>query len=344
MQPRCERAPTLAAPRLDCYLHRGPDNGPGTFGAFGAGPTRSDGRNLLQEAAADGWTVIRTRAEFDALLARVRDAATGDPYYAPKVLGLFGHDDLFNDHPEEELIRRGLVRAPDAPMPPEARAFEAAKIGPLALWGAPDGMAHEPFAANPPTAAEMTELALLILERRARRSGRPFGLVAEVESTDNLPNANNAMGTLRALKRADDLIATARDFQLERGPFTASGDAETLLLTAADSDGSALHLMPLRRVTADSPWNPVACARDEDEADFRKVCEQPDPNETTTFTTVNPTEHGGESVRPASRCSSDSPTQTMGRIPWRRSDAAFAATSSSRSPKIARRSLWPTMP
>ena len=37
----------------------------------------------------------------------------------------------------------------------------------------------------------MMEMALLILGRKADMARKPFALVAEVESTDNLPNQNN---------------------------------------------------------------------------------------------------------------------------------------------------------
>jgi alkaline phosphatase len=62
----------------------------------------------------------------------------------------------------------------------------------------------------------------------------PFFLVAEVESTDNVPNNANAIGTLRALKAADDTIGVYRDFIAE--------NPNTLLVTAADSDAGAMQV------------------------------------------------------------------------------------------------------
>lgn len=88
---------------------------------------------------------------------------------------------------------------------------------------------------NPPTAGEMTEMALAILERRSTEVGMPFLLVMEVESTDNLPNNDNAIGGLRGLKRADDVIGVARRFQ-EQSP-------NTLIITAADSDAAAMQVV-----------------------------------------------------------------------------------------------------
>lgn len=194
----------------DCFLHRDP--------VTGAGPERTDGRNLIVEAKAKGYVVIRTRGEFDALLTQVK----ARPRYAPQVLGLFARDDLFNDVPEERLIALGLV---------QAGVPSSDKRGRLILYGGPAGTA----SFNPPSAAEMTELALLILDRRANRSGKPFMLVAEVEGTDNFGNNDNAIGSLVSLRNADDMIAVARMYQ-ERQP-------RTLILTAADGDAGNMTLI-----------------------------------------------------------------------------------------------------
>ncbi len=87
---------------------------------------------------------------------------------------------------------------------------------------------------NPPTFAEMTEAALLILNRQSKIDDKEFMLVGEPESTDNFSNENNGIGTFVALKRADDAIGVARDF-LRRHP-------DTLLLNAADGDGSGMQI------------------------------------------------------------------------------------------------------
>ena len=54
---------------------------------------RADGRNLILEAKAAGFVVLRSRGEFEALGTQLKSR----PQYAPKVLGLFGRDDFFND-------------------------------------------------------------------------------------------------------------------------------------------------------------------------------------------------------------------------------------------------------
>lgn len=195
----------------DCAAHFDP--------VTGDGPLREDGRNLIEEAVAAGWTVIRTRDEFE----RIRRRVERNDRYAPRLLGAFGADDLFNDHPEERLIKTGLVRRNGAEIDD--------RRGRLILWGGP----ADSHSANPPTAAEMTSLALEILDRRSRESGQPFLLVVEVESTDNLANANNAIGALTALARADEVIATAAAY--------ADGHDDTLVLVAADSDAAGLQVL-----------------------------------------------------------------------------------------------------
>jgi alkaline phosphatase len=136
------------------------------------------------------------------------------------VLGAFAADDTFNDEPEEALIRLGLV---------DDRRARDDRRGRLLIWGSPAGT----LGADPPTAAEMADLALVLLTRHSRRAGKPFLLVVEIESTDNLANANNAVGALRALHRADDVIDRARAF-LATAP-------DTLVLVAADSDAGGLQ-------------------------------------------------------------------------------------------------------
>lgn len=68
----------------------------GTEGRHGPGK-RTDGRNLVAEAAAAGYTVVFTREELAAL-----------PDDAGKVLGIFAAEDTFNDEEEEELAKKGL--------------------------------------------------------------------------------------------------------------------------------------------------------------------------------------------------------------------------------------------
>jgi alkaline phosphatase len=211
--PICEAEITL-----ECAVHTDQLNG--------RGPAREDGRNLLMEAEEAGYIVVRTRAEFEALWERIQ----AEPDFAPMVLGLFARDDIFNDTTEERLIARGLVD-------PE---MAESRDGRLIIWGSrPDTLGF-----NPPTSAEMNTLAVEVLRRHSAAAELPFMLVTEVESTDNVANNANGIGTLRALKAADDTIGVFRDFIAE--------NPNTLLVTAADSDAGAINVFGPAPVTGDN--------------------------------------------------------------------------------------------
>lgn len=76
----------------------------GFMGRHGEGE-RDDGRNLIDEARAAGYTVVFTRDE----LASLAPSTT-------KVLGLFASGDTFNDQSEESLREKGLPEySPTAP-------------------------------------------------------------------------------------------------------------------------------------------------------------------------------------------------------------------------------------
>lgn len=198
--PRCTEETSL-----DCFVHLDPYTG--------EGPTRQDGRNLLQEFSDAGYTVIRTRDEFDALWGEIM----ADPTLVPRVLGLFARDDIFNDRTEEELIEAGLVDD----------RLAGSKEGRLVLWGGQEGSP----GYDPPTVAEMTTMALELLDRHSAAAGPSWFLVTEAESNDNLPNNANAIGMLNAVKRADETVGVFQDY-IARNPAT-------LLVMAADSDGGA---------------------------------------------------------------------------------------------------------
>ena len=148
----------------------------GTAGRHSSEGTRTDGLDLIAAAKERGYHVVYDAAELAAVPAGTR-----------KLLGIFAHEDTFNDMGEAEMSVRKLP----------------------------------PFKPGTPTLAEMTQAALNIL------APGPFFLVVEEEGTDNFSNANNAAGTLEALRRADEALGVALRF-MEKDP-------ETLLVTAADS-------------------------------------------------------------------------------------------------------------
>jgi alkaline phosphatase len=217
---------------LDCRVHGLDWSEPvATEGVPGIGHVargrRDDGRNLLLEASRAGYFVVRTRAEFDALRARL----AADPAFRPKVLGLFAAHHTFNDRNEEELVAKGFIRG-------------TGEDASLVLFGTPDP--GDP-GFDPPRIEEMTALAITVLDRHADASGKPWFLVSEPESTDNFGNGNNAAGTFAALDRADAAIGVV----LER---IARDDARpTTILVAADSDASGLQIVPVPAGTASVP-------------------------------------------------------------------------------------------
>jgi len=195
----------------------------------------------------DDFIVVRTRAEFE----RLQQALKANPRYAPRVLGLFAFQDTFNDRNEQDLINRGFVRA----------GMAAGTTGPgpqkqsrLVLWG--DHDAAEP-GFNPPTFAEMTEVALTILNRAAAQQRNPaqrrFFLVAEQESIDNFGNNTNAIGMLHAMQDTDRALGKALDF-LRR-------NERTLIVTAADSDAGGMTVVSGQVAGITPPTNILPAGR-----------------------------------------------------------------------------------
>lgn len=169
----------------------------GVEGRHGPG-ARTDELNLIERARELGYTIVYTRDELLDL----------DITEVDKLLGVFAHDDTYNDQPAEiNLI---------------------------------EGKPH--YVEHAPTVGEMSEVALEIVSRDADG----FFAIIEEEGTDNMPGYTNAAGTLEALTRADAAIATMLDF-VEEHPdtlllTTADSDASGLqVLTDEDAidDGYA---------------------------------------------------------------------------------------------------------
>ena len=171
----------------------------GTVGRFGEEGIREDGRNLIAEAEAMGYTVVYSREELESL-------STDED----KVLGIFAAEDTYNDLPEEALKADGFVE----------------EDGELILYG-------QPGNENPPTVAEMLEVTLGLDAFTDSENG--MFVVLEEEGTDNFGNNNNAAGTIEAVLRADAAIGVAQD-------YIDSTNPDTLLITAADSDGGGLEV------------------------------------------------------------------------------------------------------
>ena len=163
-------------------------------------PEGEIGRHGMVGVRRDGLNLIDRARSLGYEVVYTRSELLALPDYTRRVLGVFSAYHTFNDYPEEDL------RADELPL-------------------------YKPTA---PTVAEMTEVALRLLEAR----GQHFLLVVEEEGSDNFANSNNAIGAMTALTRADDALGIALDF-VERNP-------ETLLLTAADSDAGGMQVYPIR--------------------------------------------------------------------------------------------------
>jgi alkaline phosphatase len=204
----------------------------------GRGDASNDPRRL------DDYLVVKTRAEFE----RLRTALAAHPDYAPRVLGVFAFQDLCNDRDEQDLINRGFVR----------EGLQPGEVGPaplkrsrLVLWG--DHDPREP-GFDPPSFAELTEVAILILDRAARQQRDParrrFFLVAEQEGNDNFGNNGNAVGVLHALRDTDEAIGAALRH--------LAAHPRTLILTAADSEAGGLQVLAPNRAGVKPATNVLA--------------------------------------------------------------------------------------
>ena len=163
-------------------------------------PEEIVGRHGFRGVRKDGRNIIERARELGYEVIYTRDELMALPMDTEKVLGIFAGFHTFNDESEESLKEEGL---------------------PL-------------FDPVSPTVGEMTEVALGLLEARGER----FLLVVEEEGSDNFANANNAIGAMTALARADEALGVALDF-VDRHP-------QTLLVTAADSDAGGMQLFPIR--------------------------------------------------------------------------------------------------
>jgi alkaline phosphatase len=204
----------------------------------------------------DDFIVLRTRAEFE----RLRQVLREDRRYAPRVLGLFAYQDLFNDRAEEDLIGRGFLRAS---VPVQGVGTGPDKPSRIVLFGDADPASP---GFNPPTFAEMNEVAIEILDRAARRQNgenRRFLLVAEPESNDNFGNNDNAVGLLHAMRDSDRAFGVALRY-LQRNP-------RTLIFTAADSDAGGMQVVAPGKSGVAPPTNVVAPGQSPDAAGTSSV-------------------------------------------------------------------------
>jgi alkaline phosphatase len=139
----------------------------GVQGRHGEG-LRTDGRNLIEEARAKGYVIVLDADELAAL-----------PANAPRVLGLFAHENTFNEGTEEALAAAGLPAF--QPQAPRYDVMVAAAI------------------------------------KHLSKSRNGYYLMAEEEATDNMGGDNNASATLEAAAGADRAVKLALEAQ-KRNP------------------------------------------------------------------------------------------------------------------------------
>jgi len=163
-------------------------------------PQGVGGRHGWTGVRRDGVNLVEQARQLGYVVVYTREELLALPDSTEKVLGVFAPVHTFNDRSEQVLRASG---------------------------GAPL------YLATAPTVAEMLEVALRLLNAKGKR----FFLVVEEEGSDNFANANNALGTLSALMRADTAIGVALDY-IEEHPHT-------LVLTAADSDAGGLQVVPV---------------------------------------------------------------------------------------------------
>ncbi|MGL5941143.1 MAG: alkaline phosphatase [Waterburya sp.] len=181
----------------------------GTVGRFGEEGIREDGRNIIAEAEAKGYTVIYSREELENL-----------PADTDKVLGIFAAEDTYNDENEATLKEEGFVD----------------ENGELVLYG-------QPGNENPPTVAEMLDKTLGLDKFTNAEDG--FMVVMEEEGSDNFSNDNNGAGTVESTLRADEAIGVAQDFVNNVDPNTlvltaADSDAGGVEVIDAEDDSETV--------------------------------------------------------------------------------------------------------
>ena len=202
-----------------------PEGARGFHGAIG---TRTDGRNLIEEARAAGYTVIFNREELMAL----------DPAAVEMVFGVFAAEHTFNDQPEEVLAETGLpLYFPDAPsiadMTAFGIAFLSAKGLPFLLVAEEEGTDN---FSNNGNASGMLEA----LRRSDAAIGEALDYLLRDPQTLLLVAADSNAGN-PALYSIDD--PAKRDQPLpERSPAGApidgvAGPASLPFMTAPDAGG-----------------------------------------------------------------------------------------------------------
>ena len=183
----------------------------GTAGRHGPG-RRADGRNLVEEARAAGYTVVFTRDELAAVSAETTH-----------LLGLFAETDTYNDRDEQTLAKRGLpLYDPAAPTVAEMTdaALRVLARNPRGFFLAveeegTDNFSNANNAAGLLEAMRRADATIAAAERF--RGGRPDTLVLVAADSDA------SRPQLVAMPEADGVIVRGRPL-----PAVLPGDGATI--------------------------------------------------------------------------------------------------------------------
>lgn len=193
----------------------------GTQGRHGPG-SRTDGRNLIEEARGLGYLVAFTAEELSAL-----------PQGARRVLGLFAAEETFNEGSEEHLAQRGLpVFQPQAPR------FDAMIEAAIAILEQdPDGfflVGNEEASDN--LAGDNNAQALIEAGLGADRAINAAMIAAARNPLLTIIVASDSdCGGAQA--SGDDAVAGARSPAREENGAPQDGDGRVPFLAAPDARG-----------------------------------------------------------------------------------------------------------
>ncbi len=215
----------------------------GTKGRHGPG-ARKDGRNLIKEAKAAGYTIVYTANE----LAKLPENKT-------RVLGIFASDQTFNEGTETALTQAGLTTfQPQAPrydemMRAALRILKKSPEGYLLVGNeeATDNMSGDNNATATLDAAAGADRAIGIAMAEAEKNSELTVIVAS--DSDN--GGMNASGD-DDLFNGQTLLATS-----ENGSPVDGADGKPFV-AAADARGARLPFVVTWASTSDSSGGTVA--------------------------------------------------------------------------------------
>ena len=221
----------------------------GEMGFFGHEGVRTDGRNLLQEARAAGYTVVFTR---EALAEAVAEPTTR------KVLGVFAAVNTYHDRPQEELEAAELPHY-DPAAPTVAEMTEAA----LAVLARADRrfflVVEEEGTDN--FANKNNAAGTLEAFRRANEAiGVARRFLASREDTLLLTGADSDAGGLQMIGRGVATDDAAAPPQLPGGMHGVAGEGTTAFVSAPDREGRRFYFGILWAGSLDYPGGIVSRA------------------------------------------------------------------------------------